>query len=264
MKRVVVFLATVGSLMASNIVISTGSPSGVYSSVGKKIASQIGGAKVISSKGSIENIENILSGKAQAAIVQKDALRYYTSKHPAVETKIEYIGDIYKECAFLVVRKDGKVSSDADLQSKGVKVGVGQKGSGTAVTWAYLTQLEPNFKKATPVPVGGIRALAKVASGALDAMLFTSKPQFTKPLFKTVNSNPSLEFAPIKDWDLNDKFEGKPVYKFEEVQVRDSFFGNSVDTICTTASVITTSKLPEGEFDLLSDIVLNYKNFIIQ
>jgi len=265
MRRIALLVAfMLTSLMATNIVVTTGKKEGSYYAIGKKIAKQFPNSSVMSSKGSIENVERIVKGYANVALVQKDALRYYLTNHPADADKIEYIGDLYNECVFLVAKSGGKVADDSDLQDAGIKVAVGAKGSGTAVTWKYMSQLEPNFKKATPVPYGGKRALAKVASGSVDAALFTTKPDYRKWLFKRVNANESLHFAPIKDWDLNDKFQGKPIYSFEEVKVRDSFFGGTVDTICTTATVIASTELSEEQLDQLSDIVLNFKNYITE
>jgi TRAP transporter TAXI family solute receptor len=247
---------------AETLTITTGSKKGAYFEVGQKIASQFKGSKVVTSKGSVQNFDRLIKGEANVAIAQKDAYRWYTKRHPEASEKIDLVGDLYPECVFLVVKKDGKVQDDGDLQKEGVTIAVGKRGSGSQVSWDYMTDLEPAFKKATSIPKGGTRVLAKVASGQYDAALFVMQPDPNRWLFKTVKNNPDLEFAPITDWDLNDKFEGKPIYEFKKVDVEKGFFGDSVKTICTTASVFINSDLDDDAADDLSDLLLNHKKFL--
>ena len=250
------------TLMAENLVITTGSKKGSYFQVGHRIASQFKGAKVITSRGSVENFDRLVKGEANVAIAQKDAYRWYVSKHPEAADKIDLIGDLYQECVFLVVKKDGKVENDGDLQKEGVTIAVGKKGSGAQVTWEYMTQLESGFKKATSIPKGGNRVLAKVASGKYDAALFVIQPKPKGWLFKTVANNKDLEFGSITDWDLNDKYEGKPIYTFEKVKVEDGLFGDKVKTICTTASIFINADMDEDLADELSGLLLNHQKFL--
>jgi len=127
-----------------------------------------------------------------------------------------------------------------------------------------MTILEPKFKRATSIPKGGTRVLAKVASGEYDAALFVIKPDPKLKLFKIVNGNDKLQFAEIKDWDLNDKLpSGKPVYDFKSVKVKDSWLGGKVDTICTTASVFVRTDIDDDVADDLSDLLLTHQKFLI-
>jgi len=249
-------------LSAEPLKITTGSKKGNYYKVGVRIASQFKGSQVLTSKGSIENLDRLMEGKADVAIAQKDAFRYYVTKHPEAEDKIDLVGDLYQECAFLVVNKDGKVKDDGDLQHEGVTIAVGRKGSGSQVTWDYMSILEPGFKKATSIPKGGNRVLAKVASGKYDAALMVMRPDPKLWLFKTVSNNDKLEFGDITDWDLNDKYEGKPIYTFEKVKTSDGFFGSKVKTICTQASVFIRSDLDDDIADDLSGLLLNHLNYL--
>ena len=128
-----------------------------------------------------------------------------------------------------------------------------------------MTMLEPAFKKATAIPKGGSRALAKVQSGQYDAALFVITPGKNTWLFNTVNKSDDLQFADITDWDLNDKYNGKPIYKFRRVTTKPGFFGgDKVKTICTEAAVFINDQVDDDTADALSDAILNRKNYILK
>jgi TRAP-type uncharacterized transport system substrate-binding protein len=253
----------VSAAIAAQPVITTGSKKGLYYKEGIRIAGKIG-ATVETSKGSVQNLDRLMSNQAQIAIAQKDAYRWYTKKHPDASNKIDLIGDLGEECVFIVAKTDGKVDDDGDLQKDGVKIAVGKTGSGSQVSWDYMTMLEPKFKKATAIPKGGSRALAKVISGQYDAIMFVQAPKPDSWLMTTVNSNKDLKFIPVTDWDLNDKYNGKPVYTFKKVTTKKGFFGDSVKTICTTASVFVNDQIDEDKADDLADVLLKYRNYIIK
>ena len=266
MKFIKVFLgvAVVSSLlMADGYIISTGSKKGNYFKYGLRLSKFVPGSKVITSKGSVENLQRLVDNKAQIAIAQKDAFRWFATKHSEAES-IDLLGDLNKECVFVVAKDEGKISDDGDLQKDGVKVAVGKIGSGTQVTWDYMGSLEPGFKKATAIPKGGSRALGKVVSGEYDAAMFVLTPAKNNWLFNVVNKNKDLKFVPVTDWDLNDKLNGKPVYTFEKITTKPGLFGDSVKTICTTASVFINGEVDDDVADSISDALLTRKNYILK
>jgi len=252
----------------SDIKITTGSKKGSYFKYGKRLATSLNIPvdNVMTSRGSVQNLERLEKGEAQIAIAQKDAYKWYKDKHP--ETSIDLVADLKPECVFVVAKKDGKVNSDSDLQKDGIKIAVGKKGSGASVTWDYMGTLEKGFKKATPVPMGGSRALLKVESGQLDAMLVVFTPDITNKFFDKVLKNPNLKFITVNDWDLDDKLDGKSIYERTEVTVKPKkgLFSSSetVNTICTTASVFINSQVDDDTVDDLADILLTKKNYILK
>ena len=64
------------------------------------------------------------------------------------------LGEIGKECVFIVTGKDSDLKSDSDLQQpgKGRLIAVQSPNSGVAGTWEYMTRLEPAFKTLAPAP----------------------------------------------------------------------------------------------------------------
>ena len=255
-------------VLAENVIITTGSKKGNYYKFGLRIAKLLESkgyaTTVLNSKGSVENLDRLMNKKAHIAIVQKDALAWYRKNKPESESNIDTIGELRDECVFVVAREDGKVDSDSDLQESGVKIATGKIGSGSCVTWNYMCQLEKGFKKATSIPKGGTRAINKVLNKEYDAYLFVLTPDPENKLIKLIANNEELQFIPVKDWDLNDELDGKPVYKFETVVYQRGFFDKKVDTICTSAIVVASTDLSDDLLDDLSDILLEYKRYILQ
>lgn len=133
---IVVFVMMFAATAASAVTISTGSKKGNYFKVGHKLSAAIGGSnEVVTSKGSVENLDRLMSGEAQVALVQMDAYAWYLDKHPEAANELEIMGDLYKECAYLAVQCKGKVRNEDDLQKvKNITIAAGKRGSGTSVT----------------------------------------------------------------------------------------------------------------------------------
>lgn len=248
-------------------VITTGGTKGNYFKVGNKLKGLIGG-EVLSSKGSVENMDRIMKGEANVGIVQMDAYAWYIAEHPEAEDRLEVMGPLYEECVYLAVNKNGPVQDEDDLQNEGVTVAVGKKGSGTAVTWDFMRQLEPEYKNAGTSFKGGIRALGKLAAkpnGKLNAVMWVTKPNLEGKLAQTVLKNENLEFVDLDDKDLNDDYEptGKPIYNFKKISASGGLFGGSVKTICVEAVIIADADADEDMLDNISDMVLNYKSSLL-
>lgn len=253
---------------AKEIVITTGSKTGNYIKVGHSLKTIIGG-NVIPSKGSVENMDRIMKGEANIAIVQMDAYAKYVSDNPEAASKLEIMGPLYEECVYLAVNKDGPIKSEDDLQQEGVTIACGKQGSGTAVSWDYMRQLEPGYKKAGVSFAGGTRALGKLASkpnGDINAVMWVTKPDLTGKLAQTVLKNDNLEFLDVDDKDLNDVYKptGQPIYRFKTIKASGGFFGGKVETICVDAVIIADSEMDEDVLEKLSDVVLNYKSSLVQ
>lgn len=263
MRKIVLLLVIGVVSLFANDIISTGKKSGSYYPMGIKISKLVGGLMVEKSKGSTMNLEKVAKGEAAFGIVQKDDFAHFLKTNP--EAPIELIGDLKQECLYVVGSSSGKVDSDSDIQSKGIKVAIGKKGSGTQATWRYMKQLESGFGKATGVPKGGLRALAGITSGLYDVALFMQTPSTNNKLVKTVLQNKDLKFIPVTDWDLNDKLpSGKPVYKHEKIDLKSNFFNDTeLKTICTTASVIANTNTDEDLIDDVIGALLDNKNYIV-
>ena len=255
------------------IVISTGKSGGGYNTIGERLksvlAEQDQPAQVLTSAGSIENLTRLDDPQTPVSVglTQADALKYYLKDHPGFADQFINLGEIGKECVFIVTGKDSDIRSDSDLQQKGKNrlIAVQSPKSGVAVTWEYMTLLEPAFKNTAPAFVDGAEALLQIKSGGkasqIQAAMVVQKPMAKSTEMQVVLENPKdFRLVPVKDWDLNDKLpDGSAVYTFESVTVAEKKWGfdTTVDTICTRGLMLANkNKLTADQRTRLSKIML--------
>ncbi|MBO0766252.1 MAG: TAXI family TRAP transporter solute-binding subunit [Hyphomicrobiaceae bacterium] len=131
-----------------NMSILTGANGGTYHRFGLDIAAIVKkichvDLDVRDSQGSIDNLARLRTEPfAQLAIVQEDALAYVLlnkSRHPTIKDwvdKFRYVLPLYREEAHIVVRRDAKLRTLADLAGK--RVALGEPRSGTNLTATLL------------------------------------------------------------------------------------------------------------------------------
>ncbi len=271
MKKIfaaMIIMCFAGTTFAAGPVITTGGKNGSYIKVGNNLKKMLGTGEVVTSKGSVENMERLNKGEAQIGLVQMDAYAWYALKNPEVESSVEIIGSLYEECAYLAVHKDGKVQDEDDLQSvEGATIAVGSKGSGTAVTWDYMIKLEPKYKNSSVDFTGGSRALSKLASKQVDAVMWVTKPKLDDKMAMTVLKNKDLDLVGFNDKDLNDKLPltGKPVYEFRKIDTEKGLFNDKeIKTACVEAVVVARRDTDENILEAVSDALLNYKQTLLK
>ncbi|HOW62114.1 MAG TPA: TAXI family TRAP transporter solute-binding subunit [Candidatus Contendobacter sp.] len=269
------FLLAAGLAQAADppIVISTGKSGGGYNTIGERLknvlAEQDQPAQVLTSAGSIENLTRLDDPQTPVSVglTQADALKYYLKDHPGFADQFINLGEIGKECVFIVTGKDSDIRSDSDLQQKGKNrlIAVQSPKSGVAVTWEYMTLLEPAFKNTAPAFVDGAEALLQIKSGGkasqIQAAMVVQKPMAKSTEMQVVLDNPKdFRLVPVKDWDLNDKLpDGSAVYTFENVTVAEKKWGfdTAVDTICTRGLMLANkNKLTADQRTRLSKVML--------
>ncbi|MDS4058903.1 MAG: TAXI family TRAP transporter solute-binding subunit [Candidatus Contendobacter sp.] len=270
-----VFLFAAGLAQAADppIVISTGKSGGGYYTIGERLksvlAEQDQPAQVLTSAGSIENLTRLDDPQSPVSVglTQADALKYYLKDHPGFADRFIGLGEIGKECVFIVTGKDSDIHSDSDLQQKGRNwlIAVQSPNSGVAVTWEYMTVLEPAFKNTAPAFVDGAEALLQIKSGGkaskIQAAMVVQKPMAKSTEMQVVLENPKdFRLVPVKDWDLNDKLpDGSAVYTFENITVAEKKWGfdTTVDTICTRGLMLANkTKLTADQRTRLSKVML--------
>lgn len=253
---------------AEGPVITTGSKKGTYIKVGHNLKAMLGTGSVITSKGSVQNLDRLINGEAQLGLVQMDAYAWYVAKHPGSESELEIMGSLYEECAYMAVNKTGKVKNEDDLQSvKDVTIAIGSKGSGTAVTWDYMLQLEPKYKNSGVSFSGGTRALGKLAAKQIDAVMWVTKPALEGKMAQTVMKNKDLQLVGFNDKDLNDKLPstGKAVYNFRKIDIAKGFLNDKeLTTACVEAVIVARVDTDEEVLESVSDALLNYKQSLLK
>jgi TRAP-type uncharacterized transport system substrate-binding protein len=263
MKPTTLGLATLlvtTSALADPAAITGGTAGGTYETVYGANLAQVLKAKghavrLLESKGSMNNLERLEKGEAQFGFAQLDAYGQYlkTGGKP-----LEIVAALGQECGYLVVKKEGKVTSEKDLRrAKDATIAIGEEGSGSAITWQYMTRLVPDYKNAKIIFQGGTRALNQIGTpGGPDAYLFVTAPgNQNNSLIQAVNANKSLKFVDLdKSW-LDDKLpDGKPVYEFDKISVC-SGWGCNVETICTASYLFAGPTATDKTIQAVSDIM---------
>jgi uncharacterized protein len=125
--------------------------------------------------GSVENVTSIGSGELDSGLSQADVAYWaYSGKdvfeHSGAIAKLRAIANLYEESLHVVVHRDSKIKTIADL--KNARVNLGPKDSGNLVTARLILKafglsekkLRPDYSEMTA-------ASAKFADGDLDALV---------------------------------------------------------------------------------------------
>lgn len=260
-----------GAALAEGLVISTGKEGGGYFGIGNRLkevmAEQNVAVEVMPSVGSMENLLRLDDAQSPVNIglTQADALKSFLLENPDFEGRMLLLGEMGQECVFIVTGKDTGIDDDGDLQDKGNLISLQDPNSGVAVTWQYMTTLEPKFKNTQPAFVDTMETLLQLKNGGKNAQvkaaMLVQRPDARSPAMQVVLDNPKeFRFVPVTDWDLNDKLpDGSAVYTFEDVTIQKKSWGfdTTVDTICTRALMVANKdKLSAEERSRLSRVML--------
>ncbi len=254
--------------IAEDVVITTGSRGGSYFATGERLADILKeydySAKATKSKGSVENIQRVADGEAALGFTQLDAFAWWLSRNPNKAKQVKVLGDLFPECVYIAVNKEGPIDDEGDLETENGKIAVQKRGSGSAITWEYMRDLNKGYAKSQTIYRGGMQVLSQLASqadGEVNAFMWVSNPEnLDQRYLKTVLNNENLELIDVNDWDLNDKHEtlGRPIYTFEKPKVVDKFFfDKKFKTICVEAVVIANHKADDDMLDDVADILIN-------
>src|SRR5215471_14961762 len=178
MKRIILALALCFyAHMSWAFTIATGPSDGSYFQIAQDIKNVAGkegiDIQVMATKGSLENIELLTSGKVDLAIVQLDALRFISDVvkqdlNVDVFDKIKVVLNLYpEEIHVLSDKKD--IQTFYNLEGK--RVSVGTEGVSSAVSAAVLLAAY-DIKPAAVTFEPFEDALKKIADGNLDAVVF--------------------------------------------------------------------------------------------
>lgn len=257
-------------LSAGDIIISSGPAEKSFIKMGDNLVTAVGtpNIKNMPSNGSIENIENLITGKANVGFVFADTYKLKLSQDPRAE-KLKVLGVLNKGCLYAVVKDGGKIKDDGDLETSGVTIDPGVKGAGATTTWEYLGMFDKDFKKPNVMNIGGgdPASLNALMFGTVDAVLSMQTPSTNNTLVKDVLAEKSLKFLPITDGDFTDKLaDGRPIYTKEKILIAQGKGWSSdtkLETICTDVLVLANDSLAAEDFRLLSAILYRNKAAVI-
>lgn len=268
MKKIVTAIAAAllclsFSATAQDVVITTGQQGLTYNAVyGVNIASAMSeygySSTVITSKGSLDNLDKVAAGEAQIGFAQADAYQYWRQRHGNEAQHVDIIGELADECVFVAVKAGGKIDDESDLKA-GLKIAVGEPTSGSYASWQYLQSLEKDYAKVETYAKGGVRSLAKVTTGEYDAFLWVSAPDRSNKFLEAVNQKDSgLTVIDMNGWHVDDKLpNGKPVYELKKATTETGWLSDSkVKVPCTKTLVVANVDAGDEMLETASTVLL--------
>lgn len=266
-------VSVIGTSVFAETVISSGPSEKTFTKMADNLVGLIGRDKNgvakssnLSSNGSVENLDNLISGKAQIGFVFADSYKLKLGQDPRA-AKLKVLGVLNEGCLYVAVKNKGKISDDGDLEKDGVTVDVGPNGAGANTTWDYLGTFDKDFKKPNRVELGGgdPASLNALDYGTIDATLSMQVPSKNNTLVQDVLANKNLKFLPITDGDFTDKLpDGKQIYNKKEIIIKEGNWSNTtLNTICTDVLVLGGESLSAEDYKLVSALIYRNKNAII-
>lgn len=189
----VMFLSSCGS-KPSSVTLSSGIAGGFYNRLGEQIQDStktvVGlSVKNHASQGSLQNLERLLAGQVDFAIVQLDV-----AKQPMRQGKVQAVAILANEYVHLIVRKDSGLKTFADLQGK--RVAVGTPGSGIRFTANQL--IKADNLKIEENTSSFDEAFQKLKSQQVDAVIYVGSLGASQSLRQKFVENPALKLLPIE------------------------------------------------------------------
>lgn len=233
-----------------DLVVSTGAKRGSYHGIGERLETHLRlensvDVRVLESAGSMENLARLADPGSPVGVglAQADALHQYLERNPDFQEKLLVLGDLGRECAFVVAGSNGAIETIADFQKEGgTQISLVDENSGAAVTWANLARLEPALANTEVVYVDVMEALLTIKEDAgltpLEAVMLVQRPlRRSRPLEVAFKDPQAYRFVPIDGVKVSNATlpDGTEVYTFDEVAIggKDRRGATKVETLCT-------------------------------
>lgn len=201
----------------------TGSDAGNYYKAGHILKSKAGALAidVVTTGGSLDNLDRVVRGDCDGAFVQSDAMLVYSARNAQAISTIERAGVLYKEQAHLLCNRAAGVGRITDLTSKHT-VAIGGDGSGARTTWDAFVLADK--KRYGPVQVdgrSGVRGLSAVADGSqVQCLLWVGAVNASLMRNDAQVHGDRVVLVGTDDWDMGKVAKdarGVAVYGYDEI-----------------------------------------------
>jgi TRAP transporter TAXI family solute receptor len=231
---------------------ATGPKGQNYEEFGKLLQKEAGGMKVevelMETAGSLENLKKLISGEADAALVQSDVLALLPQNFPG-KTLVSEQAPIYRETVQLIAHVDSGIKSIKDLDPETNLVYIGPEESGTARTWEGLCQQDEQYRKIKVKHADYDTALKEVENNPKALMMMVSgfRSELLKKAEKFTQETGKLRLVAVDDWDFNDKRDehDNHVYNFVKIPAKiypslqkGWIWGHDVETLAVQAVLV--------------------------
>jgi hypothetical protein len=246
--------------MADTLSIGVGQPGRGYEKFGKEMVVRMADrldAEIVNYEGSDAISRAVCDGKAQAGIMQIDAI-YARQKEGC---KLRVVGIYGKEYAFLMVPPNSDINALDDFDAT-TRILVDTAGSGTDLFWQTAVSIEtgPDGNKSSWAQAKAVNdpiLLAETSAdiGEIDAVLMVSKP--TSAEVKGL-IDAGWELVEFYDKDLNDQmFNGESLYPTGTAEVEGTggwLSGNTSSDSYTIRSFIVLNEVASKDKTILAEV----------
>lgn len=207
-------------------------------------------------------LERVAADPAVVAVVQRDWVWRAAQAAPALGPRIEFYGNV-PACLFLAApRREPALRLDglSPEQAAQRRVDIGPDGGAAAQTFAALQALDPGLASLAVERRGNIRALGRVVSGQVDAVLIVAVLPADDGRLGDIAESPDLALVPVAAPALSDpaRVSGSP-YELRRVEVPRSSWWRSrhfVETTCTAAGFAVNDAAPPALHEDLARLVV--------
>ena len=257
---------------ATQVIIGTGGPTGVYYPLGQAICGAVNHradetgitCKAITTGGSVDNVEKLHANSVNFAIVQSDiqffAVNGYGPFHDAKADKtLRAVLAFYPESFTIVARKDANIHSLADL--KGKRVNIGNPGSGQRTSMDLIMHFEGWTQKsfAETWELTSDKQGKALCSGIIDAYVFTAG----HPNASIKDTAEQCDVVLVSAYDKAVKAVVKRYPYFAPVRIPGDTYrgtGGSTPTFGTMATLVTLAGVDD---DVVKNVVMSiFEDFI--
>jgi TRAP transporter TAXI family solute receptor len=177
----------------TSISISTGSDEGAYYANALKykevLAAQGITLNIKTSAGSSENLQRLLAGETDLALVQGGLTQ--------TDTPLKSLGSLYYEPAWIFHQKNQTAEKLTDLANK--KIAIGPEGSGTRSLASLLLDDNKLLDNIKTLNSTGSNAVQELLAGEIDAAFFIGSIQ--SPVIQQLIKEPSIALASLQRAD---------------------------------------------------------------
>lgn len=201
---------------------------------------------VLETAGSVENLELLRAGAAQAALVQGGI------GDPDESPGLRALGSVYYEPVWLFHREDAPTEDLRDL--RGRRVAVGGVGSGVRAVADQL--LADNGIAAETVDMGGADAAEALAAGAIDAAFFVSAVE--SPLVRELLAADGIELLSFRRADAytsRRRFFSHLTLPEGIVDLEANLPARDIELIAPTATVVVAEDLHPALRELMMQVL---------
>ncbi|MFE2099390.1 TAXI family TRAP transporter solute-binding subunit [Streptomyces sp. NPDC059468] len=257
---------------SGTIVFSTGTPRGVYQEYGERLRNELARdmpglqVKLLNSAGSQENVERVATGKADFTIAAADAVETYELRHRSGADRLRGVARLYDDYVQLIVPRDSKVDSVADLRHKRVATGLPDSGVRLIANRVLRAAGIDPHKDITPMAEGIDTGPDRLRHGKIDAF-FWSGGLPTKGLVELAEKY-AFRFVPI-DGDLVTKLhaggDAARYYRatnMPETAYRSVQHGTAVPTIAVSNVLMTRKDMDPRLTEWLTRTVIKSRDGI--